>query len=161
MTAIVLDELDHRLIEILARDARISNRNIAKQFGITEGTVRSRLKRMQQEGLIAFTAITSLDMSRVSQMAFIRAQTDLTRAQEIAARAAELPGVDAVMMTMGHYNLLVVCLFDSIANLHELASNRILGLPGVHHITTSIAVKTLKYNARVVKITAPGVSDAG
>lgn len=158
MTEAVLDELDHRLIEVLSRDARVSNRNIAKQFGINEGTVRSRLKRMQQERLLTFTAITSLDVSQVTQMAFIRAQTDLVRAPEIAVQVTELPGVDAVMMTMGNYNLLVVCLFDTIANLHELASNRILGLPGVRHITTAIAVRTLKYNTRVVRITSPKIS---
>ena len=57
MSAVQLDDLDRQLIEILGRDARVSNRKIAGDLGVTEGTVRGRIKRLQQERLIAFTAI--------------------------------------------------------------------------------------------------------
>ena len=36
----VLDTLDHQLIDLLSRDARVSNRKIAADLGVTEGTVR-------------------------------------------------------------------------------------------------------------------------
>ena len=35
-----------------------------------------------------------------------------------------------------------------------VANNRILSLPGVRHVETSIAVTTFKYDHRVAKITA-------
>ena len=35
----------------------------------------------------------------------------------------------------------------------QVANNRILALPGVRHVETSIAVKTLKYDFRAAKIT--------
>ena len=37
MSAPQLDELDQQLIELLARDARVSNRKIAVDLGVTEG----------------------------------------------------------------------------------------------------------------------------
>ena len=49
MSAVQLDDLDRQLIEILGRDARVSNRKIAGDLGVTEGTVRGRIKRLQQE----------------------------------------------------------------------------------------------------------------
>ena len=52
-----LDALDHRIVEKLARDARISNRAIAAELGVTEGTIRTRIKRLQNEGLIQFTVV--------------------------------------------------------------------------------------------------------
>jgi DNA-binding Lrp family transcriptional regulator len=54
MSAPQLDQLDQQLIAILALDARVSNRKIAADLGMTEGTVRGRIKRLQQEGMIAF-----------------------------------------------------------------------------------------------------------
>ena len=45
MPAIEPDELDLQLIELLSRDARVSNRKIAAELGVTEGTVRGRIKR--------------------------------------------------------------------------------------------------------------------
>ena len=53
-------------------------------------------------------------------------------------------------------------LFDQLEQLVEIASDRILAMPGVHHVETSIAVKTIKYNARIVKITgARNLADNG
>ncbi|AYJ86153.1 Lrp/AsnC family transcriptional regulator [Sphingomonas paeninsulae] len=148
-----LDELDRQLIEILARDARVSNRKIAADLKVTEGTVRGRIKRLQQDGMIAFTAITSLGLANSAKLAFVGVQAEIQNAREIGQKISELPMVKAVMITMGRFNILTICLFDDLDQLHELASEQILSLPGVHHIETSIAVKTVKYNPRIVRIT--------
>lgn len=153
MSAPQLDELDQQLIELLARDARVSNRKIAVDLGVTEGTVRGRIKRLQQDGLISFTAITSFGLADSARMAFIGVEVNVNEVREVAAKIAELPSVNAVMVTMGRFNVLAICLFNTLDHLLELASNQILSLPGVHHVETSIAVKTVKYNARVVRIT--------
>jgi DNA-binding Lrp family transcriptional regulator len=151
-----VDDLDLQLIELLSRDARVSNRKVASELGVTEGTVRGRIKRLQQDGLIAFTAITSFGMAQKSRLAFISIQAEVERVREIAQEIAELPMINAVMVTLGQFNILAMCLFDELDLLVETASDRILDVRGVHHVETSIAVKTIKYNARMAKITAPG-----
>ena len=153
MTEPCLDELDHRLIEALSEDARVSNRQIAVHLGVTEGTVRGRLKRLQQDGLIAFSAITSFDVSNAHQMAVVRVQVDPTQLRAVAERAALIPHVDAVTLAIGRYNLILVCLIDDLSDLHDIASNQLMTMDGVYHVSQSIAVKTLKYNYKVVKIT--------
>ncbi len=153
MSQTVLDELDHRLIKILSKDARISNRRIANDLDVTEGTVRGRIKRLQQEGMIAFTAITSFGLVDNSRLAFIGVQAEMDKTKAIADKIAKLPSVNAVMITMGRFNILAFGLFNELDKLHEVASDQILAIPGVHHVETSLAVKTVKYNARIVKIT--------
>ena len=153
MSAPQLDDLDRQLIEVLARDARVSNRKIAVDLGVTEGTVRGRIKRLQQDGLISFTAITSFGLADSARMAFIGVQAEVSDVREVARQIADLTQVNAVMLTMWRFNILAICLFNSLDHLHEVASDKILAIPGVHHVETSIAVKTLKYNARVVRIT--------
>ncbi len=151
-----LDDLDRQLIEVLGRDARISNRKIAADLGVTEGTVRGRIRRLQQERLIAFTALTSLGLENPTKLAFIGVQADVGKVKEIAAQIAEMPQITGVLITMGRSNIIAICLFDKLEQLVEIASDRILAMPGVHHVETSIAVKTLKYNARIVRITGAG-----
>lgn len=153
MNAPQMDDLDRQLIEVLARDARVSNRKIAIDLGVTEGTVRGRIKRLQQDGLISFTAITSFGLADSARMAFIGVEVNVNDARRVAEQIAQLPSINAVMVTMGRFNVLAVCLFNTLDHLLELSSNQILSLPGVHHVETSIAVKTVKYNARVVRIT--------
>lgn len=155
MSDIQVDELDKQLIEILSRDARTSNRRIAADLGVTEGTVRGRIRRLQAEGLVAFTAITSFDLTSATKMAFIGAQVEVDRVREIAEKITKIADINAVMVTMGRFNITAICLFNDLDQLHELASERILSIDGVHHVETSIAVKTLKYNSKIVRITDP------
>lgn len=155
MSAIQLDELDLQLIRLLSRDARVSNRKIAAELGVTEGTVRGRIKRLQAERLIAFTAITGLEMASKSRLAFISVQAEIGMVRDVARRISEMPQINAVMVMMGQFNILAMCLFEELDMLVDVASDQILALPGVHHVETSIAVKTVKYNARMAKITAP------
>ena len=86
-----VDDLDLQLIELLSRDARVSNRKVASELGVTEGTVRGRIKRLQQDGLIAFTAITSFGMAQKSRLAFISIQAEVRTAAGLSAHAMPLP----------------------------------------------------------------------
>lgn len=153
MSDVQIDELDQQLIEILSKDARTSNRRIAADLGVTEGTVRGRIRRLQKDRLIAFTAITSFELADTTKMAFVGAQVEVDRVREIAEKVADLPDINAVMVTMGRFNITAICLFNELDRLHEIASEQILSIDGVHHVETSIAVKTLKYNSRIVRIT--------
>ncbi|WP_395337012.1 Lrp/AsnC family transcriptional regulator [Novosphingobium sp. BL-8H] len=155
MSSPVLDALDHQLIDLLARDARVSNRKIAAELGVTEGTVRGRIKRLQQDGLIAFTAITGFEMGKKSRLAFINVQADVHRVREVAEAIGALPEVNAVLVTMGQFNIAALCLFDELETLQHIASELVLMIDGVHHVETSIAVSTVKYEARMAKITPP------
>lgn len=151
-----LDDFDRQLIAVLARDARVSNRKIAADLGVTEGTVRGRIRRLQQEKLIAFTALTSLGTQGAVKLAFIAVQAEVEKVKQVADAIAQIPSVTGVLITMGRSNIIAICLFEELEQLVEVSSDRILAMPGVHHVETSIAVKTFKYNARVVKITRSG-----
>ena len=148
-----LDDLDRQLIGMLAADARVSNRRIASDLGVTEGTVRCRVKCLQQDRLISFTAITGLELASKSRLGKIRVQADTRRQRELADAIAGMDPINAVLLTMGSFNILAMCLFEELDELAELASDRILPLPGVHHVETSVAVRQLKYNALIAKIT--------
>ena len=151
-----LDDLDMQLIDLLSQDARVSNRKIATELGVTEGTVRGRIKRLQQDGLIAFTAITGFDMEEKARLAFITVQADVEKVRNVANEISQMALINGVMITMGQSNILAICVFEDLDSLVEVASDQILALPGVHHVETSIAVKTFKYNSRIAKITKSG-----
>lgn len=155
MASIQLDELDEQLIKLLSRDARVSNRKIAAELGVTEGTVRGRIKRLQADRLIAFTAITSFDLAEHSRLAFFNIEADVANVHAIAQQISELPQINAVMLMMGKFNILAMCLFQDLDVVVSIASDQILSIAGVNHVESSIAVRTTKYNSRMAKITAP------
>ena len=52
-----MDQLDTQIIRILQKDGRASNAGIARAVGVSEGTVRRRLKRLVQEEFIQVVAL--------------------------------------------------------------------------------------------------------
>ena len=71
MTRRRLDDIDRQIVVRLSEDARISNRQIATDLGVTEGTVRARVKRMEEERQIRITAVTNIDRFRNGALAYI------------------------------------------------------------------------------------------
>lgn len=155
MAKIEVDSIDQDLLRLLALDARVTNSSLAAKLGVAEGTVRNRIKRLQQDGLLVFSAIVGYAIARKSQLAFINVQAEMSRVSEVAHAIADLPLINTVLLTTGQFNITAMGLFDDLASVLRVASDEILAIDGVHHVETAVAVETVKYNAQVAKITRP------
>ena len=47
-----MDERDREIIDILNKNSRVSNSEIARIIGVSEGTVRQRIERLLKDGII-------------------------------------------------------------------------------------------------------------
>lgn len=149
----VLDELDRRIVDLLTVDARVSNRQIASQLGVTEGTIRGRINRLEEGGAIRLTAVTNVAFAGSPKVVLIGIQAQHGELKAVSQRIAAMPEIGCVILMLGRFDILAIGLFGALEEIVEVANNRILALPGVRHVETSIAVKTLKYDYRAAKIT--------
>ena len=149
----ILDELDRRIVDLLTVDARVSNRQIAAQLGVTEGTIRGRINRLEQGGAIRLTAVTNLAYAGSPKTVLIGVQAQHGELRAVSQKIAAMPEIGCVILMLGRFDILAIGLFRELEDVLEVANNRILALPGVRHVETSIAVKTLKYDFRAAKIT--------
>jgi Lrp/AsnC family transcriptional regulator, regulator for asnA, asnC and gidA len=150
-----LDELDHRIIDLLRIDARVSNRQIGAQLGVTEGTIRARINRLEEGGCIRLTAVTNVSFVGSPKVVLIGIQAQHSALKALSQKIAAMPEIRCVILTLGRFDILAIGLFGALEEVINVANNRILALPGVRHVETSIAVKTLKYDYHVAKITTP------
>ena len=155
MTDYRIDELDRKIIDLLSANARMSNRKIASELGFTEGTIRSRVKRLEEENLIRFTAVTNMSHLDKPQMAYIGIHAEQGQIKTVAKRVAELPEINAVIILLGRFDILAIGLFEGLQEVHRVASNQILDMEGVRLVETSVAVDVIKYNNRLAKIILP------
>lgn len=147
-----LDTLDREIIDRLTTDARISNRALAEELGVTEGTIRARLKRLSAARLIRFTALTNLSRLGTMRVAFIRVHVDLRRLRSVAEQIAQIEDIKSVIITTGRYNVLAIGPFCDLTNAVEDVTTRIGKIDGVIGIQTSITIQAVKYNVRTAKI---------
>jgi DNA-binding Lrp family transcriptional regulator len=153
-----LDELDRKIVDRLSRDARVSNRGIAAELGVTEGTIRTRIKRLQSEGLIQFTVVTDFRMAGSPNLCMIGIDADPARVSALAQELSAMPQIGCVIVLLGRYSLMAMTLMTSIEGLSELVSERIRPLEGVRRVETSISIHNLKYEAGMAKITTSSVA---
>jgi len=152
MSKYQIDELDRQIIDLLSTDARLSNRKIAAQLGYTEGTIRSRVKRLEEENLIRFTAVTNMAQLDRPQLAYIGIHAEQGQIKQVAQQVAKIREINGVIILLGRFDILAIGLFEGLQEVHRVASNQILDLPGVRLVETTVAVDVKKYNNRLAKI---------
>ena len=147
-----LDEIDHEIIRRLSEDARLNNRIIADALGLTEGTIRARLKRLREARMIRFTALTNLAAVGSTRIVFFRVRTEIARLRDVGQAMAAIPQIKCVIITTGAYGILAMA---PVADLeHEAAAltAQINALPGVSGVQCSVTIQAVKYNNRIAKI---------
>ena len=146
-----LDEVDTRILEHLSRDARMSNRVIAKSLNLAEGTVRGRIKRLQADKAIKIMAIADVHVRtelKNPMMAYLGIHADLKELRKTAEAIASLPFVRFAATMLGRYEILAISYVGSNDELIEHVNEDIMTVKGVRHVDTKLAIKNLKYDYR-------------
>ena len=81
-----MDELDSKIIALLQEDGRASNAGIARRVGVSEGTVRRRLKRLVQEEYISVVALLDPGRMGYASEALVGVQVDPDKVAEAIVR---------------------------------------------------------------------------
>src|SRR5882757_11113790 len=95
-----IDRLDADLLEILARDARAGIAEIASTLGISRNTVQSRLKRMEEGGLLTgYRPVLDLASVGASTTAFVGLEVNQARLAAIIEDLGTMPQVLEIHLT--------------------------------------------------------------
>ncbi|MGH8528799.1 MAG: Lrp/AsnC family transcriptional regulator [Nevskiales bacterium] len=114
VTTIPLDELDHRLMNCLINDAHQSNREIARQLKVSENTIRTRLRQLEDSGMVRVIAMFdpfALGEAVISYFALRAPGKSRRRIVEYLSSRAEIP---ALVTCLGHYDVVGIALCDSL-----------------------------------------------
>ncbi|MEM7204177.1 MAG: Lrp/AsnC family transcriptional regulator [Planctomycetota bacterium] len=140
----MIDDTDLVLVEMLQRDARVTNAALARSLDMAPSAVHQRVRRLEERGVVrGYTA--RIDPSAVGRglLAFVHLKTDeQLHDTSIPKAVAELPGVLEVHDIAGEdCYLLKVRAADTDA-LHELIRRGVGAVPGVRSTRTTIVLKT-------------------
>ncbi len=148
-TRISLDDLDHKIIERLGHDARVSNREIGREFDLTEGTIRSRLKRLLDNRVIRVAAVTNANRLRNPILAYLWVEADTAAdIEKVAASLAQLPEIGFVATTLGRADVLAMTLVENGNELTDFLHQTIDKIPGVRRVRYSLGQNFIKHDYR-------------
>ena len=142
-----MDELDSRIIKILQVQGRASNARIAREVGVSEGTVRRRLRRLIQDGVIQVIAVPNLEKMGYGMAALIGLQADPGAVDDVAEALAKLESVHYVAITTGAHDVFAWVAVSSSEELGAFLRGQVGIIPGVRRTETyvNLAIKKRTY----------------
>lgn len=149
---IQIDELDQQIIALLSEDGRRSNRQVAAMLGVSEGTVRKRLRRLRDEGAFRLTVIRSARSLSIGASAYLRLSVAPAYLRDVADRVSSLEACGYAAFTAGRYNFVAFFLMPDRLKLAEVIDREILVLPGVHHVDVREPVVATKHRYDLVRL---------
>ncbi|MFC4603958.1 Lrp/AsnC family transcriptional regulator [Rhodococcus kronopolitis] len=139
---ISIDRLDAALLELLTADPRAQIMDLASRLGVARNTVQSRMRRLEESGVVAgYRPEVDLPALGLSVQAFVGAETEQGRIRDVVEALRGVPEVLEVHTTTGREDLLIRIAAPSHEELLHVLE-RILGLRGVAHTTTTLALTT-------------------
>jgi len=145
-----MDETDVKILETLMLDARLSSRQIAKRCGVSIGTVLSRIKKMEKEGIINGYSVM-LDHEKLGYELTVVCEVTVSKGRllEMENEIARLPNVCCVYDVTGLIDAVVIAKFKNREELGRF-TKRLLALPFVERTNTHVVLTTVKEDFRLL-----------
>src|SRR5262249_19670312 len=102
-----VDATDRDIIRLLQRNGRTSNTEIGRALGLTETTIRKRIARLLDEGLLTIVAVPSPRAVGTTMSAIIGVSVDLGQLDGASQTIAAFPEVRYLGISTGRYDLIV------------------------------------------------------
>ena len=140
--AVKLDPVNRRIIEILQREGRCPFTVIARELGLSEAAVRSRVRRLTDAGVMDVVAVTNPLMLGFEVMALVgvQANSDIERVARVASDWSE---TSYIFITSGSYDLLVEVVCEHNRHLLEVVQ-RLREIDGVKSTETFMYLDMVK-----------------
>lgn len=139
-----LDKINQKIIKILSEDGRMPNNEIASKVGVSEGTIRNRIKKLLSEGFLKVKGLINPDKFFAKQLIYILIKLEISRDwKEIAQKVSELPEVRSVSMITGRFDLLVELFIEPYHLLHFL-TEELTKIGNISSTESLVAIKNFK-----------------
>lgn len=145
-----LNETDVKILKGLLRDARFSSRQIAKNVGVSVGTVLSRIKKMEDDGIIkGYSA--NLDHEKLGYELTVVTEITVSKGRltETESEIAKISNVCGVYDVTGLTDAIIIAKFKSREELGRFTKT-LLALPYIERTNTHVVLKTVKENFQLL-----------
>ena len=145
--ALVLDELDRKILQALQENANQTYTEIGRLLGVAHSTIYDRIRKMEKKAVIKrYTAILDLEKAGVKCVtAIMTIFTDPKESENVARRLSESEEVLEVSTSLSEELLIIAkVVAEDQEKLHSFIAQSVAPLPGVLRIRTSIITRKYK-----------------
>lgn len=144
-----IDEINIAIIKHL-RDGRVPYKKVADELAVSEGTVRSRVKKLQDEGVLAITGVVDPDVLPDKYVVMIGVRlTDMDLVKK-GEEFSTLKGVISVCVVTGRYDLILTVMLKKEFGMLEFYTDEVSKLSNVRSVETFVVYKSFNLKVPLV-----------
>jgi Lrp/AsnC family transcriptional regulator for asnA, asnC and gidA len=142
-------KIDKTNIDIIRelKEGKKSFKKIADKLDITENTVRSRVNKLQEEGVLEICGLVDPATLPGHRTVIIGIKLSEMNLVEKGEEISKLKGVISTSVVTGRYDLVILVLFKKGFGLLEFYTEEISKIQGVSSVETFVVYKS--YNLKV------------
>ena len=140
----VVTDTDRAIIRLLQQNARISYAELSRATGIPESTVRRRMDRLQQRGVIEFAMVADPSRLGYDLRAMIGLKVELNQLEEIAETLRGMNEVTFAAFLTGNFDIMVHVVVRSQEALVEFLTQRLAPIGGLRSSETFVMPYIIK-----------------
>ncbi len=145
-----IDKIDKKILSEYLNNSRLSFREVAGKIGVAVGTVLSRTRKMEKEGLIkGYSAI--LDHGKLGYELTVVTEITVSKGKllDMEREVAKLPNICAVYDVTGLTDAIVIAKFHNREDLSKF-TKAILAMPFIERTNTHIVLTIVKEDFRLI-----------
>jgi DNA-binding Lrp family transcriptional regulator len=148
-----LDDVDRRLLRLLAADGRISVNELANQAHISRAAAYARFDRLRERGVITGFAAT-VDPERIGLpvTALVLVNVDQPHWAQVREELQALPGLEFLLFTSGSFDMVLLV---RVPDIHALRDVVLVKLHGIPHVRTTHTIFVLDEQRLPLQIPDP------
>ena len=141
-----LDETNKAIIKELS-NGRKAFSTIAEKIGITENTVRSRVNKLVEDGVLQISGLVNPQYIPEMQVVVMGVKLSTLDLEEKAKEMLRLKGVISVMVVTGRYDLIVQVVTSSAddQSLLNFFKNELSKIRGISDVETFVVYQSHNY----------------
>lgn len=155
-----LDELDHKILQQLQSDGRMSNQQLSEEVGLSPSPCLRRLRQLEADGVIQrYVALVDPEAVGLGVTAFVRIRLDQQDDRHLSlfeAAVAEFPEVMECYLMTGEADYQLRVLVGSLGEFEDFLRRRLTRIEGVGKVTTSFALRPVVYKTALPAVRGGG-----
>jgi Lrp/AsnC family transcriptional regulator for asnA, asnC and gidA len=141
-----LDTTDREIVRALQSNGRTSNTEIGRALGLTETTIRKRITRLIDDGLVNIVAVPTPLAVGLTTTAIIGVSVQLGNLEAVSRELSTYPEVRYLGLSTGRYDIILEAFFSDTEHLLSFVSDKLGALPEVTSVETSIILRVDKFS---------------
>jgi len=139
-----VDQTDCKIIELLQKNGRVSNIVIARKLGVSEATIRVRLKRLIKEEYIQIVAVSNPLKLGFGTVGILRINVDVKKIKHVTKELCKIKQLWFIVHATGSSDIYTEFITKSFDELNDLVFEKIYKIDGVTRTRTSIILNYVK-----------------